>query len=119
MPLPYNGKNKPIARYLRKNPTKQENHLWYDFLRNYPVRFHRQMMIDNYIADFYCHEARLVIEVDGRQHRTDEGLARDEIRTFRLEKYGLTVIRVSNRAVDQSFMEVCRYIDHVVQDRIK
>ncbi len=48
--------------------TKEERHLWYDFLRTYPVRFLRQKVIDNYVVDFYCNEARLVIELDGSQH---------------------------------------------------
>ena len=74
MPLPYNAKNKNFARNMRKNATKQENHLWYDFLRKYPVQFCRQVMIDDFIADFYCHKAKLVIELDGSQHETDEGV---------------------------------------------
>ncbi len=70
MSLEYNKKLIPRAKELRKNMTKQENHLWYDFLRIYPVRFQRQKTIDNYIADFYCHKAKLIIELDGSQHFT-------------------------------------------------
>ena len=116
MPLPYNAKNKKFARKMRKNPTRQENHLWYDFLRTYPVQFRRQVMIDDYIADFYCHKAKLVIEVDGSQHETDEGLQKDEIRTEKLERYSLTVIRFTNRSVDKDFYRVCDYIDRIVQE---
>ena len=116
MPLPYNGKNKKFARNLRKNATKQENHLWYDFLRKYPVPFHRQVMIDDFIADFYCHQAKLVIELDGSQHETDIGMQKDEIRTEKIERYGVTVIRFPNRSVDKDFHRVCDYIDRTVKE---
>ena len=115
MSLPYNIKNKPLAQHMRKNATKQENHLWYDFLSRYPVKFRRQVMIDNYIADFYCHKAKLIIEVDGRQHETDQGMQQDEIRTEKLEEYGLQVIRIPNRYIDQKFYNVCDYIDQTVK----
>ena len=68
----YNKDNIPLARVLRKNMTPWERRLWYDFLRNYPVRFQRQKAIGNYIADFYCAKARLVIELDGGGHYTAE-----------------------------------------------
>ena len=116
MNLPYNGKNKPIARALRKNATRHENHLWYDFLHSYPVKFRRQQMIDDYIADFYCKEARLVVEVDGSQHYTDEGIEKDRYRTERLERYNLTVIRITNQQVDKDFYGVCLYIDQVIKE---
>ena len=70
MSLSYKCDNIPLAKTLRKNATPQEKHLWYDFLSTYPVRFQRQKAIDNFIADFYCHEAKLVIEIDGSQHYT-------------------------------------------------
>ena len=70
MSLDYNKKNIPLARNLRKHATVQENHLWYDFLSKYPVRFQRQKAIDNFIADFDCHKAKLIIEIDGSQHYT-------------------------------------------------
>ena len=66
MSLDYNEKNITLAKNLRKNATPQENHLWYDFLAKYKVRFQRQKAIDNFIADFYCHKAKLIIEIDGR-----------------------------------------------------
>ena len=69
------------AKSLRKNMTKEERHLWYDFLRTHPVRFLRQKVIDRYIVDFYCHEARLVIELDGSQHYEEKMLLKDLIRT--------------------------------------
>ena len=116
MSLPYNGKNISLARENRKNPTRQENHLWYDFLSKYPVRFQRQKCIDNYIADFYCHKARLIIEIDGVQHDTDENIIYDDYRTAKLEKYGLRVIRIANRGIDRDFHRVCNYIDQVVKE---
>ena len=107
------------AKALRKNMTKEERHLWYDFLRNYPIRFLRQKVIDNYIVDFYCHEARLVIELDGSQHYEDDGLLRDKIRTERIEGSNLTVIRIPNNAVTTNFRGVCEYIDSVVDETMK
>ncbi len=68
----HNPKLTKNAKALRKNMTKEERHLWYDFLRSYPVRFLRQKVIDNYIVDFYCHDAQLIIELDGSQHYSIE-----------------------------------------------
>ena len=118
MPFKYDGKNKALARSMRKESTRQENHLWHDFLKNYPIRFRRQVMIDHFIVDFYCHQAKLIIEVDGSQHETDEGMQKDELRTEILEEYGLKVIRIPNRCVDRDFDRACNYIDQVVQEII-
>ena len=103
------------AKALRKSMTKEERRLWYDFLRTYPVRFLRQKVIDRYIADFYCHAARLVIELDGSQHYEDAGLLKDFIRTERIEERGLTVVRIPNNAVNRNFRGVCEYIDYAVK----
>ena len=91
MSLPYKSEMIYHAKELRKKATPQENHLWYDFLRTYPVRFQRQKAIDAYIADFYCHAAKLIIEIDGSQHYEPQGMAYDSERTTVLEKYGLEV----------------------------
>ena len=99
------------ARNLRKNMTKEESHLWYDFLKDYRVRFLRQKVIDSYIADFYCHEYSLIIELDGSQHYEEEGLVKDAIRTEKLEQRNLTVIRIPNKLINTKFKETCRYID--------
>ncbi len=115
MSLDYNKNNIVLAKNLRKNATKQENHLWYDFLSKYEVRFQRQKAIDNFIADFYCHKARLIIEIDGSQHYTEEGRQKDEFRTEILEEYGLTVIRFTNHQINTNFRGVCDYIDAVVR----
>ena len=115
MSLDYNEKNIQLARNLRKNSTPQEKHLWYDYLSKYPIRFQRQKAIDNFIADFYCHKAKLVIELDGSQHYTPEGKAKDSFRTEILEGYDLIIIRFTNHDVDTNFRGVCQYIDKVVQ----
>ena len=71
----------PLAKQLRKEMTKEERHLWYDFLRTYPVRFSRQKVLGKYIADFYCAEARPVIEPDGSQHYENDNMEKDAERT--------------------------------------
>ena len=106
----------PTAKELRKNMTPEERHLWYDFLRHYPVRFLRQKILGRFIVDFYCAEAKLVIELDGSQHYEPDGLQKDAERTAFLQEYGLSVIRIPNNAVNSSFDSVCEYIDsHVRQ----
>jgi len=110
MSLQYNKALIPRAKELRRNMTPQEKHLWYDFLSKYPVRFQRQKAIDSFIADFYCHQAKLVVEVDGSQHYTDQGLAYDDERTAVFDKYGLRVIRFSNYDIGKRFDSVCRVI---------
>ena len=107
------------ARTLRKNMTKEERHLWYDFLKNYPVRFLRQKVIDNYIVDFYYHSARLIIELDGSQHYEEKTLLKDKIRTERIEQRSLTVIRIPNNEVNKTFEGVCQYIDIVVKKSLR
>jgi very-short-patch-repair endonuclease len=114
MSLGYNKKNIPLAKILRANSTPQENHLWYDFLSTYKVKFQRQKAIDNFIADFYCHKAKLIIEIDGTQHYTEKGVQKDEFRTEILEGYDLKVIRFTNRQIDTNFSGVCEYINIVV-----
>ena len=107
-----------IAKTLRKNMTKEERHLWYDFLRSYPVRFLRQKVIDNYVVDFYCHKARLIIEIDGSQHYESQGLLKDKIRTEKIENRNLYVIRIPNNEINNNFQGVCEYIDSIVNKLI-
>jgi very-short-patch-repair endonuclease len=99
--------------------TKEEKHLWYDFLRKYNVRFLRQKIIGRYIADFYCAEAKLVIELDGSEHYEPDAKLYDARRTEFLEEYGLLVIRFLNRDVNNNFYGVCEYIDKVVRERMQ
>ena len=106
------------AKKLRKNMTKEERHLWYDFLRDYPVRFLRQKVIDNYIVDFYCNKARLVIELDGSQHYEPNAMIKDTIRTGKIEERNLMVIRIPNNAINENFRGVCEYIDIMVKQSL-
>ena len=108
----------PMAKLLRRNMTKEERHLWYDFLRQHPARFSRQKVLGRYIADFYSAKAQLVIELDGSQHYEEQNAEQDAARTAFLEGYGLTVIRIPNNEVAQNFEGVCAYIDLVVQQSL-
>ena len=108
----------PLAKQLRKEMTGEERHLWYDFLRSYPVRFSRQKVLGKYIADFYSAEAKLVIELDGSQHYEDIIARKDADRTAFLEEYGLKVIRIPNIEVNRNFREVCEYIDAAVRQSL-
>ena len=114
----YNKKLIEPTRLLRKNMTRHEKHLWYDFLSKYPVKFVKQRPIDNFIADFYCSKAKLIIEIDGSQHYTVEGKSYDDLRTEIINKYGVTVIRFSNYDIDKNFEGVCIEIDKIVKERL-
>ncbi len=104
-----------IGRILRKNMTKEERHLWYDFLRGYSVRFIRQKIIGNYIVDFYSAKANLVIELDGSQHYEEAEISKDNERTKFLESQGLKVLRIPNNEVNNNFCSVCEFIDNEVR----
>ena len=106
------------SQQLRTNMTKEERHLWYDFLKSYPVQFKRQFPIGNYIVDFYCHKAKLVIELDGSQHCTPEKMEYDKKRTEYIESQGILVLRYSNLDVMNRFQAVCENIDLAVRDRM-
>ncbi|MCL2299226.1 MAG: endonuclease domain-containing protein, partial [Firmicutes bacterium] len=108
--LESDGRLRPCARELRNNATEQETDLWYGFLRQRPERWGRQRVIGEFIVDFYCPKAKLVIELDGMQHYTPQGLAHDEERSAYLEAQGLTVLRFKNQEVDETFHMVCRKI---------
>ena len=108
----------PLAKQLRKEMTKEERHLWYDFLRSYPVRFLRQKVLGKYIADFYSAEAKLVIELDGSQHYENSNIEKDSERTAFLNDYGLTVLRIPNNEVNRNFRGVCEYIDAAVKQSL-
>ena len=119
MSLEYNKSNISFAKELRKSATPEEKRLWYDFLSKYEIRFQRQKAIDSFIADFYCHKAKLVIEIDGSQHYTREGKEKDEFRTEILEGYDLKVIRFTNGDINNNFRGVCVYVDKVVKALIQ
>ena len=98
---------RPYAQKLRREMTKEERHLWYDFLRSQPMTFHRQKVIGPYIVDFYCAGAKLVIELDGSQHYEKAGIEEDFTRDRYLQETGLCVLRYSNADVNQHFEQVC------------
>ena len=97
--------------------TKEEAHLWYQCLCRAKYRFRRQYVIGNYIVDFYCHQARLVIELDGSQHYTPEEMEYEKKRTAYLESQGLKVIRFSNLDVMRRFRDVCEAIYQLMEAR--
>ena len=110
MQYKYNKKLVSNAQELRKNMTPEEKHLWYDFLKKLPITVNRQKNIGNYIVDFYIPSARLVIEIDGIQHREEDHLEADRKRDRDLENLGNTVLRFTNFDVRMNFLFVCRDI---------
>ena len=118
MEYKHNKQLVPLAKQLRKEMTKEERRLWYDFLRTYPVRFLRQKVIGKYIVDFYCAKAKLVIEIDGSQHYEDGNMEKDAVRTAFLESCGLKVIRIPNNEFVINFVEICDYIDTAVKQSL-
>ena len=112
--LPYNPDNVEKAKELRKNETKAEKKLWYEFLSGHKIRFLRQRPIDHYIVDFYCASYKLVIEVDGDSHFTDDASAYDKMRTELLNLYGVKVIRFTNDEVLNNFDYVCKKINEEI-----
>jgi len=110
MQLPHNKGLLQNARALRKNMTKEERKLWYEFLRNCPGHFRRQQIIGPYIADFYSHAAKLVVELDGSQHYEQPGIENDHIRDEYFRSLGLGIRRYSNAEINQHFTGVCEDI---------
>ncbi len=104
---------------LRKNMTPQEKHLWYDFLNFYEYSFRRQVVIGNYIVDFYCRIAKLAIEIDGAQHYIPDSIKYDKERTEYLESCGIKVLRFLNKDIDRNFENSCAYIDQNVRQRLE
>ena len=115
----YDHENVERARKLRKEMTPWERKLWYCFLKSYPVRFQRQKTIGRYIADFYCHSAALVVELDGSGHYEPDSQRKDANRSNELESQGLKVIRFCNLDLDRNFYGVCTAIDQEVKQRTK
>ena len=117
MMLEHNKKLTPNAQKLRKEMTAEERQLWYLFLRRIPLTVNRQRMIGNYIVDFYCHEAKLAIELDGSQHYESSGVAYDSKRDEYLKSCGLMVLRYSNRDIHERFKAVCSHILSAMEER--
>ena len=109
-----NNKLTTLSKILRRNMTEEEKHLWYDFLKKLPKTIHRQKVIGHYIVDFYCAEAKLVIELDGSQHRTKSGIEDDFLRDEYLKNLGITVLRYSNIDVCENFEGVCSDISRKI-----
>jgi len=116
--LPRNKKLKNLSQTLRKNTTKEENHLWYDFLKQYPVQFNRQKVIGSFIVDFYCKKAKIVIELDGSQHYEEKGIEKDKIRDEFFENLNIKVMRFTNLEIQRKFEAVCEMIDDEVKKRL-
>ena len=107
----------PLAQALRKKMTKEERHLWYDFLRKLPFTVNRQKVIGNYIVDFLCEEARIVIEIDGAQHYSERGREKDSVRDEFLYRNGYLVLRYTNRDINTNFDGVCLDIKRNMEKR--
>ena len=114
----HNKKIVPTAKMLRKNMTAEEKHLWYDFLKSYHIRFSRQKILGKYIVDFYCAAAKLVIELDGSGHYSEQGKAYDAERSEFLTDYDLKVLRISNADIHSNFRGVCEMIDRTVSQAL-
>jgi len=99
--------------------TVAEKHLWYDFLKNHPMYFSRQKVLGYYIADFYCAKAKLVIELDGKQHFTEEGLEKDFDRTEYLNSHGIRVLRFKNGEIKYHFKRCCERIDCELEEILR
>ena len=110
-----NPKLSPKARRLRKEMTKEERHLWYDFLKKLPITVHRQKVLGSYIVDFYIASFNLVIELDGSQHYEDTGKLKDAQRDAYLQNIGCRVLRYSNADINQRFLGVCEDINRYLQ----
>ena len=102
-----NPKLKRNAQKLRREMTKEERRLWYDFLKQLPVTVNRQKVIGPYIVDFYCASRKLAIELDGSQHYEDEGATSDRERDHALNQRGITIVRYSNNDLNKNFDGVC------------
>ena len=115
----YKKENIVLAKNLRKNMTRHERKLWYEFLREYKPRFQRQKAIGKYIADFYCAKANMVIELDGGGHYLPEQIMQDNKRTEELQSYGIEVLRICNIEIENNFYGVCEYIDKHIKKNLK
>jgi very-short-patch-repair endonuclease len=109
----------PLAQNLRRQATKEENHLWYDYLSGYPIRFRRQKVMGKYILDFYCFQAKSAIELDGGQHFDEQSLESDDLRTNFLKHNGIDVLRFLNSDDWNLFSDVCATIDEMVKERLE
>ena len=117
MQIPKDNAKLEAAKELRRKMTPHERKLWYLFLRNYPIKIYKQRIIGSFIVDFYCHRAKLVIEIDGSQNYEENGIAYDKERSAYLQSLGLKVVRYSNREITWNFKKVCEQLDILLKDR--
>lgn len=115
----YRHQNKEKARELRKNMTRQERRLWYDYLKKKDLQFRRQVPIGPYIVDFYNNRLKTAIELDGSQHYEAEARQYDNLRTKYLNQRGIDVIRIPNNEIDKNFNRVCIAIDNIIIQKLK
>ncbi len=117
MAYPSNPNLKGNAQKLRREMTKQESHLWYDFLRHLSLNVKRQKVYGNYIVDFYCSKAKTIIELDGSQHYEDTAQAYDQKRDAYLSSLGLHILRYTNLDINHNFQGVCNHILTELSDK--
>jgi very-short-patch-repair endonuclease len=121
MPGSYKRNNRSLTGFskaLRKRMTREEKHLWYDFLQYLPVTIHRQKVIGVYIADFYIPEAKIIIELDGSQHFETVHAEKDRKRDAYMERFGILVLRYVNEYVNRDFSDLCEDIQNHIEDRV-
>ena len=116
--MKHNKELTPLAQRLRREMTKEEKKLWYDFLHTYPCRFRRQVAFGSYILDFYCSAAALAIELDGSQHYSADGIDHDEKRNAFFAENGIYVLHFSNAELIRNFRGVTEQIDLIVKERL-
>ena len=107
------------ARELRNNMTREERHLWYDFLKDHSSRILRQYPIEHYILDFYCPKLRLAVELDGGQHYEEEHHIYDTKRSKELAARGILILRIPNNAIWDNFSGVCEWLNLQIEERTK
>ena len=115
----YSRSLKQRAQELRREATIHEKRLWYEFLKKHPRQFRRQKQFGRYIVDFYCSSAKLIIELDGKQHNEPEAVVHDRARTAYLESLGYYVHRIPNDMIEKDLEAVCCYIDKIIEERSK
>ena len=108
--------SKARSKELRRDMTASERHLWYDYLSKHTPRFHRQRPIGPYVADFFCPDATLIIELDGDVHGGEAQIQHDDQRTHYLENYGFRIIRFRSKDIFKNFEGICAEIENAIGD---
>lgn len=102
-----NSKLTHISKMLRRNMTREEKRLWYEFLKTLPITINRQKVIGSYVVDFCCASKKVIIELDGFQHYEGKGLIKDAQRDEFLKSQGYVVLRYTNFDINTKFNDVC------------